>query len=165
MAWLTSSRSNCESLLRRRGTRLWSFLRQKEEKENQAEHHRSQAGRLRVGHTKERSRIQADDFDQKSRNAGQNEICAEDSARRLVGFKKTAADAPQNKGDQHPRDELVERRRMNTLGRWHHAVREAHAPGQTGRNAVVAVAAEEAPDSADRIADTGCRRTSVEKGQ
>src|SRR6266404_5764109 len=52
----------------------------------------------------------------------------------------------------------------NTSG-GDHAVGETHAPRQRGRNAVVAIAGNQAADSADGVANAGRRRTNIQKEQ
>src|SRR6516165_12003033 len=54
---------------------------------------------------------------------------------------------------------------MNALGRRDHPMREAHTPRQAGGNAVVAVAAQETTDTANRIADSCRRRAGIEEGE
>src|SRR6185437_4944145 len=51
---------------------------------------------------------------------------------------------------------------MNSLCRWHKAVREAHAPGQGSGNSVIAVAGNQASDAPDAVAQRRRGRGCVE---
>src|SRR6266481_5334857 len=155
----------------RRG--LCGFSAKNKQKHN-TEQYRCCAGGLGVGHAEEGTRINANDFDKKAGDAGENQVAAEDQACGFFPAQYVRAYSPEQVSNQHPDEKFVERCGMNStisrpallhasLRRGNHANRETHSPRKIGGNSIVAIATEQAADASDGVADTGSRTARVKK--
>lgn len=160
----------------RRGLAIFQIPQKKNSKKYGAE-----AGALRVGHSKKRARIEADEFDEEARNSRKNQVAAEDLPISLHGSFfgcSSRGPAPEKIGNQHPGNEFVDGRGINaaiggpavlhaSLGRGDNSVGKGHAPRPMpgSGHAVVAVAGEKAADASDGVANGGGGRTGIEENE
>ena len=134
-------------------------------KNDQAGDYREQRDQLRVAqHAEHRSGIDADEFDQKTRQAGPNKIFSDDFSAGTRAQQRARAQPPEVPKNNHAHQEFVNRRGMDALCGRHQAVGKTHAPGERCGDAVVAIARNETSDAADGVAERGGRRHYVEHG-
>jgi len=132
---------------------------------------------LRVGHSQERARVDADEFDEESRDARQNQVGCKNFARqsartneiraisdRLAIAHNTVisrAQPPEPPRDGAGSDEFVDRCGVNALDRGDESIGKTHAPGEPGWGSIIAVAGKEAADAADAISEGGGRSACI----
>ena len=99
-------------------------------KENHPSNNGDSACSLSIGESIERPWIGANDFDEKSCDAGEDKISGEHNPVGRMRSKTARSQPPKNPENQKCNEEFVNRSRMNALGGRHDSVRETHAPGQ-----------------------------------
>src|SRR5260370_15559424 len=129
---------------------------------------------MRVGKTEERSRVDADKFNQKSGRTSKDQIGAKyfDPGRRASGC--LLPHMPQECRDGYPNEKFIDGSGVTAavgrpapldagFGRRNHAVRKGHPPRPRPRRgpAVVAVTGEQAANAPDGVPNRCCRRAQV----
>jgi len=141
--------------------------------QNNSRNYGTCGGSLRIGHSQERARVDADELDEEASGAGEDQVGRENFSgrsgggghRTRVGLRiwfcmrpcavTRSAHTPEPPGNGAGDDEFVDGRGMNALDGGDQSVRETHAPGEGGGNSVVTIAGKQTTDSADAVAERG----------
>src|SRR5579885_1844710 len=120
-----------------------------------AKQDRDETRGLGVGQAKEGARIDSNELDEEAGDASEDEVGGENSAagehRRGRFAKLGSAKTPEHPGDAEENEEFVQGSWVDALGRGDDAVGKAHAPGERGGDAVVAVAGKQAANASDGV--------------
>src|SRR5260370_1537921 len=108
-------------------------------KQDGARDNRCQAHHLRIGQPVKHSWIDANELNQKTRNAGPDEVATDYFTMRTRAVRCFRSHAPQIRCNDHSREKLVNRRGVHAIRRRYDALWKAHPPPQTCRHAVIAV--------------------------
>ena len=118
--------------------------------------------KLRVAEAaKHRTRIDTDELHQEARQPGPDEVFGNDFALGTRLAQRLASQLPQVDKNHHPGKKFVNRRGMHAVYGWNQAVGKAHAPGQRGGNAIIAIAGDQASNAADGITQRRSRSGNI----